>query len=79
MNRISTIADQIIQISFLLLTILVPLILTPINYELFEYNKMMLTYGITAVITFAWVSKMIAQKRLFVARTPFDIPIGLFV
>jgi O-antigen ligase len=40
---------------------------------------MMLTYGITAVIVFAWVSKMIAQKRFFVAHTPFDIPIGLFV
>ena len=79
MERMSTIADHIIQIGFLLLTILVPLILTPVNYELFEYNKMMLTYGITAVIGFAWVSKMIAQKRFFITRTPFDIPIGLFV
>ncbi len=79
MNRISIIADWIIQISFILLAILVPLILTPINYELFEYNKMMFTYGITAVIVAAWVSKIIAQKRLFIARTPFDIPIGLFV
>lgn len=79
MERISRLADRTIQICFLLLAILVPLILTPINYELFEYNKMMLTYGITAVITAAWVSKMIAQKRFFVARTPFDIPIGLFV
>jgi len=79
MERISVISDRIIHISFLLLAILVPLILTPINYELFEYNKMMLTYGITAVIVFAWVSKMIAQKRIYVAHTPFDIPIGLFV
>lgn len=79
MDRISQIADRTIQICFLILAILVPLILTPINYELFEYNKMMLTYGITAVITFAWVSKMIAQKRIFIAHTPFDIPIGLFV
>ncbi|MFH1188384.1 MAG: O-antigen ligase family protein, partial [bacterium] len=79
MKRIEFISDRIIQICFLLLAIVAPLIFTPINYELFEYNKMMLTYGITAVITFAWVSKMIAQKLLFVARTPFDIPIGLFV
>jgi len=79
MNRISSIADRTIQISFLLLGILVPLIFTPVNYELFEYNKMMATYGITAVIACAWVSKIIAQKRLFAARTPFDIPIGLFV
>lgn len=79
MERISRIADRTIQICFMLLTICVPLIFTPINYELFEYNKMMLTYGITAVIVAAWVSKMIAQKRIFIAHTPFDIPIGLFV
>lgn len=79
MERIARIADRIIHIYFLLLAILVPLILTPVNYELFEYNKMMLTYGITAVIAFACVSKMVAQKRISVAHTPFDIPIGLFV
>jgi O-antigen ligase len=79
MERISETADHTIHICFLLLAFFVPLILTPFNYELFEYNKMMLTYGITAVIVCSWVSKMIAQKRFFVARTPFDIPIGLFV
>ncbi len=79
MERIARIADRTIQICFLLLAILVPLIFTPINYELFEYNKMMLTYGITAVIVGAWVSKMIAQKCISVAHTPFDIPIGLLV
>jgi len=79
MERISHIADIVLKYSFIILSILVPLILTPVNYELFEYNKMMVTYGISAVVAFAWLSKMIVQKRVFVRRTPFDIPIGLFV
>ncbi|MFH0749758.1 MAG: O-antigen ligase family protein [Candidatus Gottesmanbacteria bacterium] len=79
MQRISYISDRIIHIGFILLALLVPLLLTPVNYELFEYNKMIAVYGITAIITLAWVGKMIVQKRIFVARTPFDIPIGLFV
>lgn len=79
MQKIEKIADTIIQIGFSLIVLLVPLLLTPVNYELFEYNKMMAVYGITALIIGAWVSKMLVQKRLFVARTPFDIPIVLFV
>jgi len=79
MQKISSLADNIIHIGFSLLTLLVPLLLTPVNYELFEYNKMMAVYGITAVIAGAWVSKMLVQKSLSVTKTPFDIPIVLFV
>ena len=79
MQKISTFADNIIHIGFSLLALLVPLLLTKYNYELFEYNKMMAVYGITAVIVGAWVSKMLIQKRLSVTKTPFDIPIVLFV
>lgn len=77
MTKIPVIADRVIRICFALLAVVVPLVLTPWNYELFEYNKMMVVYGITAVIALAWVSKMIAQKRIFIAKTPIDIPIGL--
>ncbi len=79
MEKISSYSDKIIHVGFALLALLVPLLLTPVNYELFEYNKMMAVYGITAVIVGAWVSKMLVQKRLSVTRTPFDIPIVLFV
>ncbi|MFZ2024789.1 MAG: O-antigen ligase family protein [Microgenomates group bacterium] len=79
MQKISTITDKCIHIGYALLALLVPLLLTPVNYELFEYNKMMAVYGITAVIVGAWVSKMIVQKRIFITKTPFDIPIILFV
>lgn len=71
--------DRIIRWGFYLLFILVPLILTPWNYELFEYNKMMVTYGLTAIIVGAWVVKMAARKEIAIAKTPLDIPIALFV
>ncbi len=71
--------DRIIGVGFFLLFSLVPLILTPWNYELFEFNKMLLVYGLTTVIVGAWIVKMVRQGQLRITRTPFDIPISLFV
>jgi len=72
------ICNWAIRVGFALLFILIPLILTPWNYELFEYNKMTAAYGITALIVTAWVIRMIQMQKITVAKTPFDIPIGLF-
>jgi tetratricopeptide (TPR) repeat protein len=79
MEKISIISDRIIRIGFGLLFILVPLILTPWNYELFEYNKMMVTYGLSSVIIGAWLIKMIVGNEIRIKRTPLDVPIILFV
>jgi len=78
METVTRICNRTIQISFALLFILVPLILTPLNYELFEYNKMMLTYGLTVIITAAWIGTMIAKKRIEITNTRLDFPIALF-
>jgi len=75
---LSKICDKIILISFYLLFFLVPLILTPWNYELFEYNKMMVVYGLTIIILCAWLIKSFIDKKLVIRRTPFDLPLGLF-
>ncbi len=64
---------------FGLLFILVPLILTPWNYELFEYNKMMIVYGLTVLILATWVIPSARKKQFVFVRTPFDIPIAAFV
>jgi len=40
---------------------------------------MWITFGITALITALWGSKMIILKRPVFKRTPFDIPIFLFL
>lgn len=76
--NIALLCDRVIRAGFVLLFALVPLLLTPWNYELFEYNKMMMTYGLTAVIMSTWMIKMIAKKEVRIAKTPLDIPIVLF-
>lgn len=72
-------SDKAIEYSFYFLFFFVPFALTPLNYELFEYNKMMLTYGVAAVILGFWIIKMISQKQFKIGRTPLDIPIILFL
>ena len=81
MNRDSVvkISQTAIRWSFILLFFLVPLIFTPYNYELFEYNKMMLTYGLTAIIVGSFLIKSIAQGKIEIKRTPFDWPLLLFL
>lgn len=70
--------NRIIRIGFYLLFGLIPLLLTPINYELFEYNKMIAVYTLTVIIGASWLIKMIKNKELRIAGTPLDIPLMLF-
>lgn len=80
MNRILNILpDKIIQWTFYLLFFLIPLILTPFNYELFEYNKMITTYALTTVITGMWLIKIIFIGKVRIRRTPLDIPLIIFM
>ncbi|MCR4306050.1 MAG: O-antigen ligase family protein [Candidatus Daviesbacteria bacterium] len=76
---INTILNRIIPYSFYLLFFLTPLVWSSSNHELFEYNKMILTYGLTVIIVGAWVLKTIHEKRLTIKRTPLDIPLLLFL
>ncbi len=71
--------NRIIRGSFYLLFILVPLILTPWNFELFEFNKMLITYSLSTIIICAWVIKMMQTGEVRIAKTPLDIPLALFV
>lgn len=71
--------NKIIRYSFYLLFFLTPLIFTPFNHELFEYNKMIFVYILTIIITTSWLIKIINHKSLIVNRTPLDIPILLFL
>jgi len=73
------ISDFFIENSFYALFVLVPLILTPLNSELFEFNKMMLTYALTVIIVTAWLVRMVLQGRIEIRRTPLDIPLLLFL
>lgn len=66
-------ADKILYFAFCLLLFTVPLIFLPQNYELFEFNKMMLTYALTVVILACWAIKCTISGRLIFRRTPLDI------
>ncbi|HSW87816.1 MAG TPA: O-antigen ligase family protein [Candidatus Saccharimonadales bacterium] len=71
--------NRIIAASFYSLFFFVPLVFTGDTSELFELNKMWLTWGLAIIIIFAWCSKMLVQKRFSIQRTPLDIPILLFL
>jgi tetratricopeptide (TPR) repeat protein len=81
MNTMKTpqICSKIIEVSFHALFFLVPLILTPVNYELFEFNKMMLVYSLTVIIVASWLIKMVSSRRFCFGRTPLDLPLSLFL
>lgn len=55
---------------FLLLT--GPLFFTWVNEELFEFNKLLLVYGVTAAIAGLWSADMVLQQKVILKRTPID-------
>jgi len=76
--NLDKLTSKIIEYSFYALLVIVPLILTPYNYELFEFNKMLTVYFFTVIISISWLIKNIINSKLIFKRTPFDIPLILF-
>ncbi len=72
-------ASRIIKLCFYILFFLTPLVWTPLNYELFEYNKMIFVYLLTVIITGVWIINCINSKSLILKRTPLDIPLMIFL
>lgn len=71
--------NKVIEYSFYLLLFLVPLAFTSDTSELFEFNKLWVTFIITILIGSAWITKMIIKKEFRIQKTPLDIPIALFL
>lgn len=71
--------NHMIAWSFYAIFFLVPLIIYPSTYELFEFNKMWLVFGVSLIILFLWISKIVVTGNFQVKRTPLDIPILLFL
>ncbi len=72
-------SQKIIEGAFLIVLFLTPLFFTPFNNELFEYNKMLLTYGLTFIIAGFWLIKMVGERKVIFKKTPLDLPILLFL
>src|SRR3972149_8457493 len=70
--------DKSIAVCFYPIFFLVPLVMYPTTYELFEFNKMWVLFMLTIIVRFLWISKIILSGRIIFKRTPFDIPIFLF-
>lgn len=77
--KIINICNRVIEYSFYLLFFLVPIVVTSETSELFEFNKLWLTFGMTIIVGAAWFTKMIVKKQFKLQRTPLDIPIALFL
>lgn len=71
--------QKIIFWSFCALFVLVPLIFLPATSELFEFNKMIVTYLLTVVIVSTWVARMLLAKQIIFKRSLLDIPILIFI
>lgn len=71
--------NKAIEYLFYALFLLVPLVFAGNTSELFEFNKMWLTFVIAILIAFFWFSKMVILKRPIFRRTIFDLPLGLFL
>ena len=78
MKRTVTIVDRIIFFLYGCLFFLTPLIVYHKTSELFEFNKMIFIYFITASILFIWLTKMIIYKKIILKRTFLDVPLLLF-
>lgn len=78
-STITSVCNFVIEYTYYAIFLTVPFAFTDKTFELFEFNKMWLLFGYTIIIATAWFSKMIAQKRFYVQKTPLDIPIGLFL
>jgi len=77
--RLISICNKIVEYSFYVLFLFVPLIFTNITSELFELNKMWLTWGLTILVACAWFTKMVLTRTFKIQRTPFDIPLFIFL
>lgn len=72
-------AQRLIVILFHLLVLTVPFFFTWVNEELFEFNKMLLVYGFTIVISLVWIWRMILHRRVIYQHSYLGWPILAFL
>lgn len=58
---------------------MLPFVVLPVNSELFEFNKMLFIYIITSLIVCLWVLRCLQENTLIIKKTPFDVPLILFL
>lgn len=77
--KFADLSRRAIEYLFYALFLLVPLVFWKDTSELFEFNKMWVTFIIAILIGFFWLSRMVLSKQIIFRRTILDIPILLFL
>ncbi len=77
--KLENILNKTIEYVFYAVFLVVPLSFTGDTSELFEFNKLWMTFALTTIIAVAWIIKMIVTKQFKIQKTPLDIPILLFL
>lgn len=77
--RLLNLSNKIIEYSFYALFFLVPLAFWKDTSELYELNKMWITFILVLLIAAAWGVKTVVLKKFYLQRTPLDIPIAVFL
>lgn len=70
---------KLLKVVYAILFLATPLIFFPSTSELFEFNKMILIYALSACVFFLWSLEMLRAGKWIFRRTIFDIPLGLFL
>lgn len=71
--------SNLILLAFNFLFFALPLYFRFDTTELFEFNKIILLYLVTTVITALWGYKMVSEKRINIKKSFLDLPIFLFL
>ena len=71
--------SSIIKYLYYILFFILPFVVLPVNSELFEFNKMLFIYTISTLILGVWLLHCLQENRIIIKRTPFDIPLFLFL
>lgn len=68
-----------IPVLFNILLFTIPLIFYKGTSELFEFNKIIVLYGITTIIASIWIINSIRAKKFIFRSTVLDIPLTLYL
>ncbi|MDF1496877.1 MAG: tetratricopeptide repeat protein [Patescibacteria group bacterium] len=77
--KVSKALGWIIEICLKAIVILTPLFFLPITLDVLELNKQTLFIVLILVATTAWFGKALADRKFVMARSWFNIVIGLFL
>lgn len=71
--------QKLIDNLFAVLVAILPFIFFWGNDELFEFNKMMVVYGFTSLLTVLLLARMVHEKKILYPHSVLNYPLGIFL